>query len=106
VRIAVASDEPYAVNETAVEELEKLAQRGVRYIGSKTTRIFCLPTCRDARRIRQQSGHDVVLVAVTGWGEAEDRLRSKEAGFDHHLVKPIEPVVLERFLAEIEPQAA
>jgi CheY-like chemotaxis protein len=52
-----------------------------------------------ARRIRQQSGHDVVLVAVTGWGEAEDRLRSKEAGFDHHLTKPVAENVLRDLLA-------
>jgi CheY-like chemotaxis protein len=31
-----------------------------------------------------------VLVAVTGWGQSEDRRRAKEAGFDYHLVKPVE----------------
>ncbi|WP_159016494.1 response regulator [Cognatiluteimonas profundi] len=44
-----------------------------------------------ARALRSQSiGHDVLLVAVTGWGQPEDRRRSSEAGFDHHLVKPPE----------------
>ncbi len=38
-----------------VEELERLASRGVRFIGSKTTKIFCCPTCRDARRIREDN---------------------------------------------------
>lgn len=38
-----------------VEELETLARRGVRFIGSKTTKIFCCPTCRDARRIREEN---------------------------------------------------
>ena len=38
-----------------VEELEKLAERGVRYIGSKTTHIYCFPTCRDAMRIRDEN---------------------------------------------------
>ncbi|HYM60765.1 MAG TPA: methylated-DNA--[protein]-cysteine S-methyltransferase [Thermoanaerobaculia bacterium] len=38
-----------------VEELETLAQHGVRFIGSRTTKIFCCPTCRDARRIRQEN---------------------------------------------------
>lgn len=38
-----------------VEELERLAAEGVRYIGSKTTKIFCFPTCRDARRIREEN---------------------------------------------------
>src|SRR5262249_1919715 len=36
----------------------------------------------------------VVLVALTGWGQEEDRRRSKEAGFDHHLAKPVESDVL------------
>jgi CheY-like chemotaxis protein len=46
-------------------------------------------------------GKEPVIVALTGWGQAEDKHRSQEAGFDHHLVKPIEPAVLQRFLAEI-----
>lgn len=32
-----------------------------------------------------------LLVAVTGWGQDEDRRRSREAGFDHHLTKPVDP---------------
>jgi two-component system CheB/CheR fusion protein len=45
-----------------------------------------------ARRIRREPwGQDVVLVACTGWGQPEDRRRSKAAGFDHHLVKPVSP---------------
>jgi len=42
-----------------------------------------------ARRIRDLRGQGVVLIAVTGWGQAEDRRLSREAGFDHHLTKPI-----------------
>jgi O-6-methylguanine DNA methyltransferase len=38
-----------------VDELEKLAQRGIRYVGSKTTGIYCFPTCRDARRVREEN---------------------------------------------------
>lgn len=45
-----------------------------------------------ARRLRAQSvTNGTVLVAVTGWGKEEDRKRSREAGFDLHLVKPVEP---------------
>jgi PAS domain S-box-containing protein len=52
-----------------------------------------------ARRIRQQpGGNDVVLIALTGWGQEEDRRRSREAGFDHHLVKPAEIDELQRLL--------
>ena len=55
-----------------------------------------------ARRLRQQPGLEkVVLAALTGWGQQEDRRRTAEAGFDHHLVKPPEPKALEDVLAEL-----
>ena len=55
-----------------------------------------------ARRIRQRPDLDhVTLIALTGWGQAEDRLRSQEAGFQHHLVKPADPEALEALLATI-----
>ena len=42
-----------------------------------------------ARRIRATSAHrDVLLIALTGWGQEHDHRRSRAAGFDHHLVKP------------------
>lgn len=45
-----------------------------------------------ARRIREQSwARETVLIAMTGWDRAEDILRMKEVGFDHHLVKPVRP---------------
>jgi CheY-like chemotaxis protein len=48
-----------------------------------------------ARRIREQPwGKEIVLIAVTGWGQAEDRERTIDAGFDEHLVKPVDPTVL------------
>ena len=56
-----------------------------------------------ARRLRQEPGlEDVVLAALTGWGLQEDRRRSAEAGFNHHLVKPPEPEALEKVLAELK----
>ncbi len=55
-----------------------------------------------ARRIREQPDlKNVVLAALTGWGQQEDRRRTAEAGFDHHLVKPIEPHTLERLLQNL-----
>jgi PAS domain S-box-containing protein len=52
------------------------------------------------RAIREQPwGKDVVLLALTGWGQDEDKRKSREAGFDDHLVKPVEPATLERKLA-------
>ena len=54
-----------------------------------------------ARRIRQQPwGRDVILVALTGWGQDEDRRRSQEAGFNFHIVKPVELAALEELLAD------
>jgi CheY-like chemotaxis protein len=56
-----------------------------------------------ARRIRQQLKYkDVVLIALTGWGQPEDRKRSNEAGFDHHLVKPVELGALQALLTSLE----
>lgn len=53
-----------------------------------------------ARRLREQNGgSELVLVALTGWGQEEDRRRSKEAGFDHHLTKPPEFAELQKILA-------
>ncbi len=53
-----------------------------------------------ARRIREHAaGARMVLCALTGWGQDGDRLKSRDAGFDHHLVKPVDPTVLERLLA-------
>ena len=52
-----------------------------------------------ARRLRAALGHRVTLVALTGYGQSEDRRRTSEAGFDAHLVKPVDPDVLSRALA-------
>jgi PAS domain S-box-containing protein len=55
-----------------------------------------------ARRIRQQpGGKTIVLVAITGWGQEEDKRRASEAGFDYHLTKPVDPAALEKLLAEL-----
>jgi signal transduction histidine kinase/ActR/RegA family two-component response regulator len=57
-----------------------------------------------ARRLRAQPHtNGTVLIAVTGWGKEEDRQRSREAGFDLHLVKPVEP---DQILAEVRKAAA
>lgn len=51
------------------------------------------------RRIREQEwGADMLIIALTGWGQAEDRQRTKEAGFDHHLVKPVDVAKLNELL--------
>jgi CheY-like chemotaxis protein len=56
-----------------------------------------------ARRLRRQPGlKDTLLVALTGWGQEEDRRRSAEAGFDCHLVKPVEPDALGGLLTDLK----
>ena len=54
--------------------------------------------CRQIRR--QTWGKEMVLVALTGWGQEDDRRKAKEAGFDHHMVKPVDLAVLMKLLAE------
>ncbi len=59
------------------------------------------------RRIREQPwGRGIFIVALTGWGQEEDIRRSREAGFDHHLIKPVEPAALERILADLKSETA
>jgi len=55
------------------------------------------------RRMRQQPwGKKLLIIALTGWGQEEDRQRSHEAGFDTHLVKPVDHEVLTRLLASLQ----
>jgi CheY-like chemotaxis protein/two-component sensor histidine kinase len=54
------------------------------------------------RQLRTQAwGRALPIVALTGWSQEEDRRQSQESGFTHHLVKPAEPAVLERLLADL-----
>jgi CheY-like chemotaxis protein len=54
------------------------------------------------RRIRETPwGKNMFLVALTGWGQEEDRHRSEEAGFDAHMVKPADHDVLMKMLASL-----
>jgi PAS domain S-box-containing protein len=52
--------------------------------------------CRRARE--QPWGHDMLIIALTGWGQEEDRRKSRDAGFDGHLVKPVEYAALNALL--------
>ena len=58
-----------------------------------------------ARRIRAALGDDIMLVALTGWGQEDDQRQAFEAGFDRHLTKPAEPDVLEDLIASAVPSA-
>lgn len=60
-----------------------------------------------ARRIRQSpTGTGIVLVAVTGWGEEKDQHRTRDAGFDHHLIKPVRVDALSALLTGVPSVAA
>jgi hypothetical protein len=52
-----------------------------------------------AQRLRARHGSDVRIIAVTGWGQAEDRKKSADVGFDLHLVKPVDERQLRTILA-------
>jgi len=55
-----------------------------------------------ARQMREQPwAHRLVLIALTGWGQEEDKQRAQEAGFDHHLIKPLDIASLKMLLAQI-----
>jgi len=56
-----------------------------------------------ARRIRERGPVQPVLVALTGWGQAKDKQRAAEAGFDHYLVKPVERTALQKLLDDGSP---
>jgi len=57
--------------------------------------------CETARQIRRlPEGKDILLVALTGWGQEQDRLRTSEAGFDKHFVKPVSFEQVQALLAE------
>ena len=60
-----------------------------------------------SRHVRSKPwGTAMVLVAVTGWGQEEDRQRSLDAGFDRHLVKPVDSDVLVDLIREVQPRGS
>ena len=65
-----------------------------------------LDGCEVCRRIRQQPwAAGALLIAVTGWGQPDDKRRSQEAGFDGHLVKPVDPQALEKLITGFTARA-
>jgi signal transduction histidine kinase/PAS domain-containing protein len=59
-------------------------------------------TCR---RIRRQATAQPMIVALTGWGQDQDVRETKRAGFDRHLTKPADPLILQKLLVEVGPVA-
>jgi CheY-like chemotaxis protein len=58
-----------------------------------------LEVCRELRA--KPWGRDVAMIALTGWGQDEDRRKSLQAGFDAHFVKPVDLPLLSEFLASL-----
>jgi CheY-like chemotaxis protein len=54
-----------------------------------------------SQRLRQRYGEDIVLIAVTGWGGAEDRVSESFARFDHYLRKPVDRALLRKLLPPV-----
>jgi CheY-like chemotaxis protein len=59
-----------------------------------------------ADRLRGEDLGGEMLVALTGYGEAQDRARAQQAGFDHHLTKPVEPTALRKLLDDAKASSA
>ena len=71
--------------------------------GVRAIVLVQLDDVADRRALRSRyPAQQAVLVALTGWGQEDDRRRAREAGFDHHLVKPAEIPALEQLLASIQ----
>ena len=89
-QVATAYDGP-----TAIEQARKLAPDVVLLdIGLPRLDGFEV-----ARRLREEHpGKPMLLVALTGYGHERDRVRAREAGFDHHLLKPVRLEMLEELL--------
>ena len=54
-----------------------------------------------AQRVRARKGREIKLIALTGWGSDADVQRARDAGFDHHLTKPVDPAVLGEMLSRV-----
>ncbi len=56
-----------------------------------------------AQQLRQSHGNSITLIALTGWGQEGDRRAARDAGFDHHLVKPADPDEILRLIGAVQP---
>ena len=59
-----------------------------------------------AKRIRAARGNAVLIVAITGWGQEDDRQRARDAGFNHHFTKPVDFDVLLDLIDRESPRSA
>jgi len=118
-RVVVADD-----NADSLESLARLLSLLGHDVRTASDGLACLALCAEfqpdaalldigmprlngydaARAIRSEPwGESLLLIAITGWGQEEDIQRGRAAGFDHHLVKPIEQARLASILGEAPP---
>lgn len=98
--LTVMGNETSAAHD-GVEALEvaEAFRPGVIFLDIGMPRLNGYEVCR---RIRQQEwGKGITIIAVTGRGREEDKRQSLEAGIDYHLVKPVDPAVLQKLLADV-----
>jgi len=95
--VRTAYDGPEAI--TAADEFQPAV--ALLYIGLPQLSGYDI-----ARHVRQRRGNEVLLVAITGWGQEGDKLKAREAGFDHHFTKPADfGVLLELIDRELKQRA-
>ena len=89
------------------EAVEKSRSMVERQVGQMThlldlgmPKLNGFDTCRRFREL--PCGQNIIIVACTGWGQEEDRQKSKEAGFDFHLVKPVDIDAIQKLLANLQ----
>ena len=115
-RVLVVDDNVDAADSLALLLEREGHQVSVAYDGEHAVRVYAeqhpeavvldiglplLDGYEAARAMRLAQGdHPLLLIALTGWGQGEDRRRSQDAGFDHHLVKPVAPRAIHALLVE------
>ena len=82
-----------------LESTREAVERSITEAGDFNAEYRTIARDGCVRWIRRAEGHPVTLIALTGWGQEEDKRRSREAGFDHHLVKPVSFDLLTQILA-------
>ena len=87
----------------ALEAIEKYRPEVV-LLDIGLPRLDCHAVCR---RVREQPwGKDIVIIALTGWGQEDDRRKSEAAGFNGHLVKPVDYDKLLELLSSLTARSA
>src|SRR5262249_4984083 len=89
--VAVAYDGPAAV---------ELSRRGAFHVALLDIGLPGMTGYELGRQLRETPGGErTVLIAMTGYGQEEDRRRARDARFDHHRVNPLDPAALQELLA-------